>query len=142
MERKTKYWALTLGCLLMALSFTNCSDDETTLTAPMNLTYEPTMGGAIIKFTPPSNSDLLYVKAAYTNSLGKDVFRTTSIYDNKIEIDGLADETKTYPIHISAVDKWGGETSSTPSSMCSLAARLSTSSRTTSPSIPSAVDSP
>ena len=30
MERKTKYWALTLGCLLMALSFTNCSDDETT----------------------------------------------------------------------------------------------------------------
>ena len=113
MERKTKYWALALGCLLVTLSFTNCSDDETSLTAPMNLTYEPTMGGAIIKFTPPSNNDLLYVKAAYTNSLGKDVFRTTSIYDNKIEIDGLADETRVYPIRISAVDKRGGETSAT-----------------------------
>ena len=113
MERKTKYWALTLCCLLMAMSFTNCSEEETSLSVPTNLSYEPTMGGAIIKFTPPSNSDLLYVKAAYTNSLGKGVFRTTSIYDNKIEIDGLADETKTYPIHISAVDKWGGETSST-----------------------------
>ena len=113
MEKMTKYWALAFGCLVMALSFANCSDDDTTLTAPMNLTYEPTMGGAIIRFTPPSNNDLLYVKAAYTNSLGKDVFRTTSIYDNKIEIDGLADETKTYPIYLSAVDKWGGETSTT-----------------------------
>ena len=112
MKRKTKYWVLTFGCLLMALAFSNCKDEESSLSVPMNLSYEPTMGGAIIRFTPPSNSDLLYVKAAYTNSLGNDVFRTTSIYDNKIEVDGLADETKTYPIHISAVDKWGGETSS------------------------------
>ena len=113
MERKTKYWALTLCCLLMAMSFTNCSEEETSLSVPTNLSYEPTMGGAIIKFTPPSNSDLLYVKAAYTNSLGKDVFRTTSIYDNKIEIDGLADETN------------GGVRRVPPSSMCSQAARLS-----------------
>ena len=109
-----KYWALAIGCLAMTLSFTSCSEDETSLTAPTNLSFEPTMGGAIIRYTPPSNSDLLYIKAAYTNSLGKDVYRTASIYDNKIEIDGLADETKTYTVHISAVDKWGGETSSTP----------------------------
>ncbi len=95
----------------MAMSVTSCSDDETDLTPPTNLSYEPTMGGAIIKFTAPDNNDLLYIKAAYTNSLGKDVYRTTSIYDNKIEIDGLADETKTYPVSVSAIDKWGGETS-------------------------------
>ena len=61
---KTKYWVLTLGCLLTAMSFTGCEEEETTLSAPTNLSYEPTMGGAIIKFTPPSNNDLLYVKAA------------------------------------------------------------------------------
>ena len=112
MEKMTKYWAL-LGCLVMVVSFSSCKDDETSLTAPVDLSYEPTMGGAIIKFTAPKSNDLLYIKAAYTNSLGKDVYRTTSIYDNKIEIDGLADETKTYPIRVSAVDKWGGETSAT-----------------------------
>ena len=112
MEKMTKYWAL-LGCLVMVVSFSSCKDDETSLTTPVDLSYEPTMGGAIIKFTAPKSNDLLYIKAAYTNSLGKDVYRTTSIYDNKIEIDGLADETKTYPIRVSAVDKWGGETSAT-----------------------------
>ena len=112
MEKMTKYWAL-LGCLVMVVSFSSCKDDETSLTAPVDLSYEPTMGGAIIKFTAPKSNDLLYIKAAYTNSLGKDVYRTTSIYDNKIEIDGLADETKTYPVRVSAVDKWGGETSAT-----------------------------
>lgn len=99
---------LTLVCGM----FTSCTDDnETTLTAVTNLSYEPTMGGAIISFTAPNSNDLLYIKAAYTNSLGENVYRATSIYDNKIEIDGLADENKDYPVAITAVDKWGGETS-------------------------------
>ncbi len=102
---------ITMLLLLGLLAFSGCSDDETSLTEVTNLSYEPTMGGAIIKFTAPANNDLLYIKAAYTNSLGEKVFRSTSIYDNKIEIDGLADETRSYPIYVSAVDKWGGETS-------------------------------
>ncbi len=90
----------------------SCSDDDdTSLTPVTNVSYEPTMGGAIITYTAPANNDLLYVKAAYTNSQGERVFRSSSIYDNKIEIEGLADETKTYPVAITAVDKWGGETS-------------------------------
>ena len=113
MEKIIKYWTLVVVCLIVALAFSSCNEDDTDLTAPTNLSYEPTMGGAIIKFTAPSNNDLLFIKAAYTNSLGNNVYRTTSIYDNKIEIDGLADETKTYPIYVSAVDKWGGETSAT-----------------------------
>lgn len=99
---------LTLLCGVM---FTSCSDDnDTSLTTVTNLSYEPTMGGAIISFTAPNSNDLLYVKASYTNSLGEKVYRATSIYDNKIEIDGLADENKDYPVAVSAVDKWGGET--------------------------------
>lgn len=100
--------------LVCSVSFTACTDDnDTTLTAVTNLAYEPTMGGAIITFTAPVSNDLLYVKAAYTNSLGEQVYRATSIYDNKIEIDGLADEGKEYPVAITAVDKWGGETAPT-----------------------------
>ena len=113
MKVMMKYWTVALTCFSMMVVLWSCSDDDTSLTAPTNLSYEPTMGGAVIKFTPPANNDLLYIKAAYVNSLGKEVFRTASIYDNKIEIDGLADENRTYDVHISAVDKWGGETAST-----------------------------
>ena len=103
--------SMALMLLTAAVVLGSCSeDDDTSLTAVTNLTYEPTMGGAIIKFTAPKNNDLLYVKASYRNSLGNEVWRSTSIYDHQIEIDGLTDETKTYPIYISAVDKWGGET--------------------------------
>lgn len=104
---------ITLLALLAMVCgvFTSCSDDnETTLTMVSNLSYEPTMGGAIISYTAPSSNDLLYIKASYTNSLGEKVYRATSIYDNKIEIDGLVDENKDYPVAITAVDKWGGET--------------------------------
>lgn len=100
--------------LVCSVSFTACTDDnDTSLTVVTNLAYEPTMGGAIITFTAPNSNDLLYVKASYTNSLGEKVYRATSIYDNKIEIDGLADESKEYPVAVTAVDKWGGETAPT-----------------------------
>ena len=91
-------------CLLCGLCVSCQEDDDTSLSAVTDLSYEPTMGGAVISFKASANNDLLYIKAAYTNSLGEDVYRTTSIYDNKIEIDGLADETKSYPVHVSAVD--------------------------------------
>ena len=112
----TKRHLISLSFIICYLSvgsvFTACSDDDdTTLTPVTNLSYEPTMGGAIITYTAPANNDLLYVKASYTNSQGNRVFRSSSIYDNKIEIEGLADETKTYPVDVTAVDKWGGETS-------------------------------
>ncbi|MBO4810429.1 MAG: DUF4959 domain-containing protein [Prevotella sp.] len=101
-------------CCCMTAALTACSDDDdTALTAVTNLSYEPTMGGAIITYQAPESNDLLYIKASYTNSLGKKVSHAASIYDNKIEVDGLADETKTYPIAVSAVDKWGGETAAT-----------------------------
>lgn len=112
LTRKTSYWVFALAvCGVIAATATSCSDDDgTKLSMVTNLSYEPTMGGAIISFTPPASNDLLYVKAAYVNSTGQHVFRSTSIYDRKIEIEGLADETKTYPVYVSAVDKWGGET--------------------------------
>lgn len=107
--QKSFILAMIMCSFLFTLS--SCSDDDnkTSLTAVTNVEYTPTMGGAIITFTAPKNNDLLYIKAVYTNSLGKEVFNVTSIYNNKIEIEGLTDETKTYPVSIYAVDKKGGE---------------------------------
>lgn len=109
-----KYLSIISKSLLVVIACCmamGCNDDnETSLTAVTNVTYEPTMGGAIISYTAPSNNDLLYINASYTNSIGKEVFKSSTIYSNRIEIDGLADETKEYEVAISAVDKWGGKT--------------------------------
>lgn len=103
-----KYLFMLLS--LFPFCLTSCEDDETTtLEAVTNVTWEPTAGGAIITFTAPHDNNLLYVKAAYTNSLGEDVYNVVSIYDNKIEIEGLADETRSYPVNVIAVDKNGIE---------------------------------
>ena len=97
---------LAMGMLVL----TSCHEDnESSLPGVSNVTYEPTMGGAIIHFTAPNSNDLLYVKASYINSMGERVHRATSIFDNQIEIEGLADETKSYEVNVTAVDKWGGE---------------------------------
>ena len=97
-----------LSVLLLAAG---CAEKlpECTLGEVTNISWEPTSGGAIITFTAPQDNSLLYVKASYTNSLGEDVYNVCSVYDNKIEIDGLIDETKKYPVRISAIDKNGGE---------------------------------
>lgn len=97
--------------LMVSLCLAGCKDDDNTsnLGAVTNVAWTPTSGGAIITFTAPESNDLLYIKAVYTNSLGKDVFNVVSIYEQQIEISGLADENKEYTVHLYAVDKRGGE---------------------------------
>ena len=63
--------------LLAAFAFTACNEEVLDTTAPgkvTNISYKPTNGGAILTFTAPDDDDLLYAKAVYTNSLGKEVF--------------------------------------------------------------------
>lgn len=82
--------------LMLVISFVACKDDELDKTAPgkvTNISYKPTNGGAILKFTAPNDEDLLYVKAVYTNALGKVVFKVSSHYGDSIEIDGFKDAT-------------------------------------------------
>lgn len=94
---------------LLAFTMASCSDDDngSSLSAVTDVTYEPTMGGAIIKFKAPESNDLLYIKAVYTNSLGNEVYNITSIYNSQIEIEGLNDENKIYPVRLYAIDKEG-----------------------------------
>ncbi|MDR0940044.1 MAG: DUF4959 domain-containing protein [Mediterranea sp.] len=97
--------ALTLPVL-----FPSCQDEASTdLGAVTNIEWSPTSGGAIITFTAPKNDNLLYVKAVYVNSLGNEVFNVASIYENRIEIGGLVDDSREYPVNLFAVDKNGAE---------------------------------
>ncbi|WP_438988699.1 DUF4959 domain-containing protein [Polaribacter sp.] len=74
-----------------------CSEDDNIDTsAPgilSNLSATPTNGGGIINYTLPSDNDILYVKAVYTNSLGDEVFKVSSKYNTSIEINGLNQAT-------------------------------------------------
>ena len=85
---------------IILISFTTligCKDDENQDSIPPgSLTIEniiPTNGGGIISYVLPEDSDILFVRAEYTNSLGVEVYRVSSSHNNSIEIDGLNQNT-------------------------------------------------
>ena len=63
-----------------------CKDDENQdSTPPGILTIEnitPTNGGGIISYQLPDDSDILFVRAEYSNSLGVEVYRVSSSHNN------------------------------------------------------------
>lgn len=83
-------------------SIFSCSKNEDVDSIPpgilTNVSVVPTNGGGIISYTLPSDSDVSYVRAEYTNSQGEDVFRVSSKYNTSIEVNGL---NQTTPIQIS-----------------------------------------
>ncbi len=104
LEKVTK---LIFAYLLLITFFTACKQEELDTTAPgkvTNVSYKATNGGAVLTFTTPDDNDLLYVKAVYTNSLGKEVFKVTSHYGDTIEIDGFTDEIP-HKVKLYAVDR-------------------------------------
>lgn len=74
-----------------------CNNDESQdFNPPGVLTIQnisPTNGGGIISYILPEDSDILFVRAEYTNSLGVDVYRVSSSHNDSIEIDGLNQNT-------------------------------------------------
>lgn len=95
-------------CLMAGLFFTACQQEPITdLTAVTDVQWEAVSGGAIITYTAPKNNNLQYIRADYVNDMGNAVFNVCSIYDHRIEIGGLMDENKTYPVTITAIDKNG-----------------------------------
>jgi len=105
-----KIFVILLSAALSAAVFTACEQEPVTdLAAVTNISWTPVSGGAIITYTAPQNNNLQYVRADYVNSLGKAVFNVCSIYEHQIEITGLMDETKQYPVTLTAIDKNGGK---------------------------------
>ena len=83
--------------LIIFLFLLGCNENENQdSTPPGSLTIEsvtPTNGGGILTYSLPNDSDILFVRAEYTNSLGTDVYRVSSSHNNSIEIDGLNQNT-------------------------------------------------
>ncbi len=87
-----------LSIFLICFTFLiSCNENENgDSVAPGSLTIEnivPTNGGGILSYSLPNDSDILFVRAEYTNSLGVDVYRVSSSHNNSIEIDGLNQNT-------------------------------------------------
>ena len=100
---------LPLIVLTLALLLTgSCNNQEEGDTIPpgevTEVAAEATNGGARITYKLPNDNDLSFIKAEYTNSLGKDVFRVGSFYTNAIEIEGFND-TLTHSAILYAVDR-------------------------------------
>ncbi len=106
-----KYRITTLisfsAVLFLFLFVTACNKEEADVTPPGTVTVtdiQALNGGAIINFKLPDDSDLLYVRAEYTNALGNQVFRASSRFAESIEIDGF-NEAGDYPVYLYAVDQ-------------------------------------
>jgi len=88
------FLSIFLICFIFLLS---CNENENGDSVPPgSLTIEnivPTNGGGIFSYSLPNDSDILFVRAEYTNSLGDDVYRVSSSHNNSIEIDGLNQNT-------------------------------------------------
>ena len=81
--------------LLISIVVSCESEDKKDTTPPGELTItstEATYGGAIISYTLPSDDDILYVRADYTNGKGEAVFRTVSKHVDQIEVSGFVFE--------------------------------------------------
>ena len=74
---------------MLLFTFSCEEKDSSDVTAPGKLSIDsitPTNGGGIISYTLPDDNDILFVRAEYTNTLGVDVFRVSSVHNNEIEI--------------------------------------------------------
>lgn len=100
------YRLFKVACLTCLLISYSCKDSNNDSQAPGKiefLSYESTSGGAIIHFNAPDDSDLLYIKAEYTNSRNEKVFKVCSVYESQIEVDGFCDE-ENHSVTLYAVD--------------------------------------
>ncbi len=105
---------------ILALGLFSCNDNEKDFdtTPPGKLTIKdviPTNGGAKITYTLPDDNDVLFVKARYTNSLGNEVFKVSSIYNDTIELDGFRDTTS-HLVELFVVDKNNNHSEATETS--------------------------
>ena len=109
--------------ILISLAFNCSNDDDTGDTTPPGVLKVteiiPTNGGGIITYDLPNDEDISYVKAVYTNSLGNEVSKVSSKYNNTIEIFGL-NQTTPVDVKLSVFDESNNESSKVPVSFTPL----------------------
>ena len=92
---------------MFATLFSCTSEEDLDTKAPesvTNISVTPTNGGGVINYSLPTDDDILYVKAVYTNSQGEEVFRVSSKHTSAIEVNGL-NQTTPLKVKIYVVDE-------------------------------------
>jgi hypothetical protein len=116
-KRKMKKRKINIGySLIFILLFLGCNEEErsaygsdgTPPGAVVINSVENRPGGAIIRFTPPTNQDLLYIKGAYSdeNGISKQVI-VSSVIDT-LSIIGFG-QSGDYNVNVTAVDTGDNE---------------------------------
>lgn len=122
MKLKNTYKFVLLTVLAL-LGFSCSNDDDSGDTTPPGILSVteviPTNGGGIITYDLPNDDDISYVKAVYTNSLGNEVSKVSSKYNNTIEIFGL-NQTTPVDVKLSVFDESNNESSKVPVSFSPL----------------------
>ncbi|WP_029906666.1 DUF5000 domain-containing lipoprotein [Prevotella sp. 10(H)] len=110
--KKHNLYIIILGALITFLSLQGCKDDENTPIdkdnkAPgqvFNTSIENLPGAALITYSLPSDDDLLYVIAEYTNNNGKVFDFRASYYTNNIKVEGFGAAGE-YTVNLYTVDR-------------------------------------
>ena len=76
-----------------------------------NVQYEPDYGGGTLSYTIPSDPDFLYVRAEYEIDNGATISRTSSRFNNSLELTGMG--VGPYEVALYAVDVNGNESEPT-----------------------------
>ena len=97
--------ALVFTLVSLVLSCSKADDGDTTPPSPLTVTSTtPTNGGGVISYELPSDLDILYVTAVYTNSNGEEISRVSSKYNTTIEVSGL-NQTTPITVQLFVVDE-------------------------------------
>ena len=78
-----------------------------------NVNHDNVPGGAIITYSVPADDDLLYVRALYQMSDGRQVEQRSSAYTTKIVVEGLG-RSKKQTVHLICGDRSGNESEPYP----------------------------
>lgn len=98
---------LLFSIFMFATLFSCTSEEDLDTKAPesvTNISVTPSNGGGVINYSLPTDDDILYVKAVYTNSQGEEVFRVSSKHTSAIEVNGL-NQTTPLKVKIYVVDE-------------------------------------
>jgi len=98
--------------MLLCTAIIGCKEDvlgplEKDTVAPQQISNPVTTssaGSVKVTYNLPSDPDVMYVMAQYTNKYGKQISVKASAYTNSLTVDGFAD-TATYNLNLYAVDK-------------------------------------
>jgi len=113
MEKINIYLGYSLTCIFLILG---CTEEERTAYGSDGIppdaviinSVENTPGGAIIRFTPPTDQDLLYIRGAYNdeNGISKQVI-VSSVIDT-LNIIGFG-QSGDYSVDVTAIDTGDNE---------------------------------